>query len=195
MPDGKFSNICGYLKFLNLLRVGNCDIDTDDCSTLESFIASLKKIIGTDADFAAKALRNFGARQEAHQVVEPIGVDLTYKKPLGDQDGFIQFTTDMTIKPFLNIHDALSDGPDSIESTDLMKGLIAVALMSLSSAPFSSFTEAHQMATKYGTTVSQKDIPKVYHWIQARKKKPLWRDGSVMLQADVEEYLALPFHI
>ena len=63
MPDRKFSNICGYLKFLNLLRVGNCDIDTDDCSTLESFIASLTKIIVADADFAAKALRNIGARQ------------------------------------------------------------------------------------------------------------------------------------
>ena len=98
----------------------------------------------------------------------------------------------MTIKPFLNIHDALSDGPDSIESTDLMKGLINVALMSLSSAPFSSFTEAHQMATKYGTTVSQKDIPKVHRWIQARKKKPLWCDGSVVPQADVKDDLALP---
>ena len=191
MPDGKFSNICGYLKFLNLLRVGNCDIDTDDCSTLESFIASLKKIIGTDADFAAKALRNFGARQEAHQVVEPTGVDLAYKKPLGDHDGIIQFATDMAIKLFLNIHDAFSDGPDSVESTDLMKGLIAVALMSLSSAPFSSFTEAHHMATKYGTTVSQKDIPKVYDWIHAMKQKPFWCNGSVMPQADVKAYLAV----
>ena len=88
MPDGKFSNVCGYLKFLNLLRVGNCDIDTDDSSTLESFIASLKRIIGNDADFAAKVLTNFGARQEIHQVVRPVGDVLSYKKPLGDTDGF-----------------------------------------------------------------------------------------------------------
>ena len=40
MPDGKFSNITGYLKFLNLLRVGNCDIDTDDSSTVADLIAS-----------------------------------------------------------------------------------------------------------------------------------------------------------
>ena len=89
MPDGKFSNVCGYLKFLNLLRVGNCDIDTDVASTIESFVISLKKIIGTDAEFASKALQRFGARQEVHQVVRPIGVDLENKKPLGDKDGFI----------------------------------------------------------------------------------------------------------
>ena len=100
----------------------------------------------------------------------------------------------MTIKPFLNIHDALSLAADDIESTDLMKGFIAVALMSLSSAPFSSFTEAHQTATKYTTTVSQTDIPKVFLWIQARNKKPLWCDGSVMPRADVKAYLA-PFPI
>ena len=108
MPDGKFSNVCGYLKFLNLLRVGNCDIDTDVASTIESFVISLKKIIGTDAEFASKALQRFGARHEVHQVVPPIGVDLEDKKPLGDKDGVSQFTTDMTVKPFLNIHDALS---------------------------------------------------------------------------------------
>ena len=67
--------------------------------------------------------------------------------------------------------------------------------MSFSSAHFSSFTEAHQMATKYGTTVSQNDIPKVYHWIHARKQKLLWCDGSVMPQADVKAYLAMPFPI
>ena len=88
MLDGKFSNLCGYLKFLNLLRVGNCDIDTEDSSTLESLIASLKRIIGNDADFAAKVLKNFGVRQETHQVIEPIGDVLAYKKPLGDTDGF-----------------------------------------------------------------------------------------------------------
>ena len=56
MPDGKFSNLTGYLKFLNLLRVGNCNIDTDDSSTVADFIASLKRIIGNDAEFAANAL-------------------------------------------------------------------------------------------------------------------------------------------
>ena len=135
MPDGKFSNVCGWLTFLNLLRVGNCDIDTDVASTVESFVISLKKIIGTDAEFASKALQIFGARQEVHQVVRPIGVDLENKKPLGDKDGLTQSTTDVTIKPFLNIHDALSLPPEDIESTDLMKGLLAVALIALSTAP------------------------------------------------------------
>ena len=195
MPDGKFSNVCGWLKFLNLLRVGNCDIDTDVASTIESFVISLKKIIGTDAEFASKALQRFGARQEVHQVVPPIGVDLEDKKPLGDKDGFIQFTTDMTVKPFLNIHAALSPPPEDIESTDLMKGLLAVALMALSSAPFSKFSEAFLLAKQNGITIGQKDIPKIYHWVQARTKKPYWSNGSPMSPEDVKFYLAMPFPV
>ena len=97
----------------------------------------------------------------------------------------------MTIKPFLNIHDALSPAPNYIESTDLMKGLIVVALMSRSSAPFSSFQEAYLMATKLGPTVSKKDIPQVYQ----RKIKSLWNDGTVMPAADVKRYLEMPFPI
>ena len=101
----------------------------------------------------------------------------------------------MTIKPFLNIHDALSPAPNDIESTDLMKGLIAVALMFLSSAPFSSFQEAYLMAAKLGPTVSKKDILQVYHWIQARKMKLRWNDGTVMPAANVKRYLEMPFPI
>ena len=89
MPDGKFTKFCGWLKFFNLLRVGNCDIDRDVASTIESFVISPKKIIGTDAEFASKALQKSGARQEIHQVVRPIDVDLGDKTPLGDKDGFI----------------------------------------------------------------------------------------------------------
>ena len=42
-----------------------------------------------------------------------------------------------------------------------MKGLVTVALMALSSAPFSTFTEALLLATKNGITIGQKDIPKI----------------------------------
>ena len=108
-------------------------------------------------------------RAKTHQVVRPVGDVLSYKKPLGDTDGIIQYTTDMTIKPFLNIHSALSPAPADIESTDLMKGLIAVTLMCLSSAPFLSFHEAHTMAANLGPTVSKKDIPEVYQWIQRER--------------------------
>ena len=101
----------------------------------------------------------------------------------------------MTIKPFLNIHSALSPAPADIESTDLMKGLIAVALMCLSSAHFLSFQEAHTMAANLGPTISKKDIPQVYHWIQTRKMKPHWNNGTVMPEADVKTYLAMPFPI
>ena len=101
----------------------------------------------------------------------------------------------MTIKPFLNIHDALSPSPEDIESTDLMKGLLAVALMALSSAPFSKFSEAFLLAKQNGITIGQKDIPKIYHWIQTRTKKPCWSNGSSMLPADVEIYLAMPFPV
>ena len=189
------SFLCGYLKILNLIRVGNCDIDTDVASTVESFVISLKKIIGTDAEFASKALQRFGARQEVHQVVRPTGVDLEYKKPLGDKYGFTQSTTDMTVKPFLNIHAALSPPPEDIESTDLMKGLLTVALMALSSAPFSTFTEALRLATKNGITIGQKDIPKIYHCVQTRTKKPYWSNGSPMSPEDVKIYLATPFPV
>ena len=95
MPDGKFSNLIGYLKHLNLLRVGNCDIDMDDSTTVADLIASLKKIIGNDAEFAAKTLRDFGAIQEIHTVKVPTGVDMRWTKPLGDKDGFTLSSTDM----------------------------------------------------------------------------------------------------
>ena len=178
MPDGKFANICGWFKLLNLLRVGNCDVDMDVMSTVETFVASLKKIIGNDAEFAAKALRKLGARQETHQVVAPIGVDLQYKKPLGDQDGFIQFTRDMTIKPFLNIHSALSAGPNVVESTDLVKGLVAVVLMALSSAPFSTFKEAFLMSNKFGHPIAEKDVPRVLRLDPSKDEESslVWRN-------------------
>ena len=164
-------------------------------STVETFVASLKKIIGNDAEFAAKAFRKLGARQETHQVVAPIGVDLQYKKPLGDQDGLIQFTRDMTIKPFLNIHSALSAGPNVVESTDLVTGLVTAVLMALSSAPLSTFQEAFQMSQKLGNPISQKDDPRVYDLIQARTKNPRWSNGTAMKTADADALKAKPFPI
>ena len=101
----------------------------------------------------------------------------------------------MTIKPFLNIHDALSLLPEDIESTDLMKGSFAVTLMALSSAPFSKFSEAFLLAKQNGSTIGQKDIPKIYHWVHARTKKPCWSNGSSMPPADVKIYLATPFPV
>ena len=108
---------------------------------------------------------------------------------------FIQSTADMPVKPFLNIHDALALPPEDVESTDLTKGLLTVALMALSSAPFSKFSEAFLLAKHNGITIGQKDIQKIYHWIQARTKKPCWSNGSSMPPADVEIYLAMPFPV
>ena len=51
--------------------------------------------------------------------------------------------------------------------------------MSLSSAPFSAFTDTFEMCTKYGNAVSKDDVKKTYNWIQARKPDPCWSDGSV----------------
>ena len=56
MPDGKFSNFIAFLKFLNLIRVGNCDINDDDLSSLPQLIASLKRVTGNDNEFAARTL-------------------------------------------------------------------------------------------------------------------------------------------
>ena len=67
--------------------------------------------------------------------------------------------------------------------------------MSLSSAPFSTFTEAFQVSQKYGNAVSQKDIPKVYNWIQARGNNLSWHDGSAMKKTEVDELMAVPFPI
>ena len=135
MPEGKFSNLIGYLKHLNLLRVCNCDIDMDDSTTVADLIASLKKIICNDAEFAAKTLRDLGAIQEIHTVKVHTGVNMRWTKQLGDKDGFILSSTDMGVKPFLNIH-GVTEGPDTILSANLMKGLVTVALMSLCLLPF-----------------------------------------------------------
>ena len=51
------------------------------------------------------------------------------------------------------------------------------------------------MEMKLGPTVSKKDIPQVYHWIQARKIKRRWQDGTVISAADVKRYLEMPFPI
>ena len=76
-----------------------------------------------------------------------------------------------------------------------MKGIIAVALMSLSFAPFSTFTEAFEMSQNYGNAVSQKDIPMVYNWIQARNNNLRWHDGFAMKKTEVDELMAMPFPI
>ena len=86
----------------------------------------------------------------------------------------------MTVKPFLHIHAALLLRAKDIERTDLVTGFLAVALMALSSAPFSKFSEAFLLAKNNGITIGQKDIPKIYHWVQARTTKPYWSNGSPM---------------
>ena len=101
----------------------------------------------------------------------------------------------MTIKPFLNIHSAFSAGPNVIESTDLVKGLVTVVLMALSSAPFSTFQEAFQMSQKFGNLISQKNVPRVYDWIQARTNNPRWSNGTAMKTADADGLKAKPFPI
>ena len=51
------------------------------------------------------------------------------------------------------------------------------------------------MAANLGSTVSKKDIPQVYQWIQARTMKHRWNDGTVMPAADVKRYLEMQFPI
>ena len=88
MPDGRFSNLSVFLKFFNLLRTGVCEFNADYFATLQSFIASLKEMIGNDARFAAQTLRDFGAHQHNLPIVQPNGVDLTQMIPTGHKDGF-----------------------------------------------------------------------------------------------------------
>ena len=102
---------------------------------------------------------------------------------------------DMTIKPFLNIHSALSAGPNVIESTDLVKGFVTVVLMALSFAPFSTFQEAFQMSQQFGNPIFQKDDPRVYDWIHARTKNLSWSNETVMKTADADALKAKQFPI
>ena len=51
------------------------------------------------------------------------------------------------------------------------------------------------MSQKYGNAVSQKDIPKVYNWIQARGNNLRWHDGSAMKKTEVDGLKAVPFPI
>ena len=93
----------------------------------------------------------------------------------------------------MNIHGVVTESPDAIVSANFMKGLVTVALMPLSFAPLSTFTEAFEMCTMYGNSVSKDDVKKTHNWIQSRKPDPRWSDGSVMSQSDVKIQKALPY--
>ena len=101
----------------------------------------------------------------------------------------------MTIKPVLNIHSALSAGPNVIESTDLVEGLVTVVLVALSFAPFSTFQDAFQMSQKFGNLFFQKDVPRVYDWIHARAQNPSWSNETGMKTADADILKAKQFPI
>ena len=119
MPDGKFANLFAFLKFPNLLRVGNCDISNDDLSTLGQFIARLKRIIGKDDIVAAKSFQSIGTDIRHSQLVPPKEVDLRYTKLLGENDGLTLKADDGGTRPFMNIHGALTIKHDSVKNIEM----------------------------------------------------------------------------
>ena len=157
-PDGKFSNLIAFLKFFNLLRVGNCDITNDDLSTLGQFIASLKRIIGNDAEFVARTLQDFGAILADCELTRPKGFEFQRKQPVGNGDGGTLSATDEGVRAFLCIYGVFADGPDKIMSGEIVKSLITVVLMALSAAPYSVFFQAFDMCNEGGYQVPGKAI-------------------------------------
>ena len=133
MPNGKFSNFVAFLKFLNLIRVGNCDINEDDLSSLAEFIACLKNNIGKDNIVAAKSFQSIGAAVRHFQMVLPKDIDLRYMKLLGENDGLTLKANDGGTRPFMNIHGALTEVHDTVKNTEMMKGYATIVQMALSS--------------------------------------------------------------
>ena len=94
------------------MRTGNCSITTADASSLDEYVADIKKIICNDSDLAASTLRDFGTIQHNHIIVKPRGgVDFAYTKPCGDTGGFTLKSSETGMREFLNIHSSLSKGP------------------------------------------------------------------------------------
>lgn len=96
-------------------------------------------------------------------------------------------SNDAGVRAFLHRHGASTSGPDPIMREDLMKSLIAVALMAFSSAPYSFFIQACEMSINESYEVSSNSG---YNWIQARTKDPRWNDGCLMNQEDVDKLLS-----
>ena len=133
MPYGKFSTLIVFLKFLNSIRAGNCDINEDDVCSPPEFIACLKKIIGNDNIVAAKSFQPIGATGMHCPLVAPKGVDCRRTPRIGETDGLTLKSTDGGTRPFMNIHGALSVKHDSVKNTEMMKGYVTIVLMALSS--------------------------------------------------------------
>lgn len=192
MPDGKAANRIAFLKFHNFLRTGDCEFNTDSIDTLQSFIASLKEMIGNDTRFAARTLRDFEAVQKNLPIVRPTGADLTYMIATGNQDGFTLKSTDSGTRAFLNIYCFFVDGPGKVMSQQVEKSLITVFLIVLQKVPYSGFEHALTACTGQNIDVCENDVVRCYHWAQAKGNNPCWNNGTPMTAAEVKDFLDMP---
>ena len=115
--------------------------------------------------------------------------------PTGDADGLTLKSNDSGRRLFLDVHAALTEGPDKVLSLQVVKGLISVLLALLQHVPFSGLRRALASCKGQDIDVSEKDVERCYHGFQAQGTNPCWSTGEHMSATDVKpfEEMVSPF--
>ena len=112
----------------------------DTLALIEEFVQDFRRIIMNDSELAAQALRDLGAAQHNLLIRGPKDVDLEDVTPLGESDHLTLKKPDVSsMRRFLNIHKALSKGPDETMSIEVFGRLAAVVLSALNHASYQDF--------------------------------------------------------